>query len=149
MGINVTQQKTGVKIWIPITAAVAHKIENWPRDNEVILTRSSGKPWKNRKELASRWEYERNHNPRLAICSDLVLHGLRASSCIRLRRAGATVLQISDMIGLSPKMVGRYCRLADQQLNALAAVELIDRADRERSSTKIKPSKDVDQPIEN
>ena len=56
----------------------------------------------------------------------LVIHGLRATACVRLSRAGATTRQISDMIGMSEQMVARYCRFSDQKENAVAAVMHLD-----------------------
>ena len=47
-------------------------------------------------------------------------HGLRANAVIRLRQAGYSVLQISDMIGMSPPMVERYCRYADRKAGGQA-----------------------------
>lgn len=70
---------------------------------------------------------EQNANETLAPCAGLVLHGLRATAVVRLRRAGATTPQIVDMVGLSAPMVERYSRFADQKQNTLAAVVLLDR----------------------
>ena len=75
-------------------------------------------------------------NPNLGICAGLVLHGLRATACVRLRRAGATPQQIGDMVGLSVQMAERYCRFADQKQSALAAVYHLDRTGRERDEKK-------------
>jgi predicted transcriptional regulator len=64
----------------------------------------------------------------------LVLHGLRATAVVRLRRAGATTGQIAGMVGMSENMVNRYCRFSVQRENALAAVHYLDvRTKRERS----------------
>jgi len=57
----------------------------------------------------------------------LVMHGLRGTAVVRLRRAGATTSQICDMVGMSPQMVKRYSRYSDQRENALAAVHILDR----------------------
>jgi hypothetical protein len=59
---------------------------------------------------------------------------------VRLRRAGATVPQISDMVGMSEQMVKRYCRFADQKQNAIAAVHILDRTVMERVRAKSKKS---------
>jgi hypothetical protein len=73
----------------------------------------------------------------------LVLHGLRATAVVRLRRAGATTGQIAGMVGMSEVMVNRYCRFSVQRENALAAVHYLDtrtkperpKADSEKSKT--------------
>jgi len=49
-------------------------------------------------------------------------HGLRATRVVELRQRGATTLQIQDQVGMSPKMIERYCRFADKKANGKAAV---------------------------
>jgi predicted transcriptional regulator len=66
----------------------------------------------------------------------LVIHGLRATAVVRLRRAGATTGQIANMVGMSEQTVNRYCRLSVQRDNALAAVIHLDRTDIERAKSK-------------
>jgi hypothetical protein len=67
-----------------------------------------------------------------------VLHGLRATACVRLLRAGANTRQIADMVGMSEPIVGRYCRFSVQKENASAAVLHLDRTYRERGPAKSK-----------
>ena len=56
-------------------------------------------------------------------------HGLRANAVIRLRTAGHSALLISDTIGMSPEMVGRYSRQQDKTESALAVLkEMHERA---------------------
>jgi len=126
-GIHVTQKKTRVRIWIPMTQPLMAAIETWERRPAPLLMKDDGRPWRSEIELSEAWTRERDKNPKLADCAGLVLHGLRATACIRLRRAGATESQISAMVGLSVQMVGRYCRRADQRQNAMAAVIHLDR----------------------
>ena len=64
-----------------------------------------------------------------------MLHGLRATAVVRLRRAGATIPQIADMVGMSAPMVARYCRFSVQRENALAAVHYLDKNKPERKKT--------------
>jgi len=126
-GINVTQQKTGLQIWVPMTQALMAAIQTWERRPTPFLLRYDGKPWSHRKEMSEAWLRERDRNEKLKPCAGMVLHGLRATAVIRLRRAGAPPTMISDMIGLSPRMIERYCRLADRKQSALAAVHYLDR----------------------
>lgn len=123
-GINVVQRKTGLQLWIPMTAHLQEVMQTWERRPGPILLRD-GKPY-GRGQLTMAWTYERDTNPELAPCAGMVLHGLRASACVRLRRLGATESQISDMVGLSVPMVARYCRHSAQKDNATAAVILLD-----------------------
>jgi integrase len=127
-GINIVQQKTGLTLWIPFTQPLIAALETWERAPGFIVRRPSGLPW-TRPRMSSEWAEERRMNLALApLESDgLVLHGLRATACIRLSRAGATTRQISDWIGMSEKMVCRYTRFSEQQQNAIAAVVHLDR----------------------
>lgn len=126
-GINVTQQKTGRQLWIPITCELAAVMATWERQPGFILRRPTGIPW-TRKALSWAWECERKSKPALAAVAGMVLHGLRATACVRLLRAGANTRQIADMVGMSEEIVGRYCRFSVQRENASAAVLHLDRA---------------------
>jgi integrase len=136
-GINVTQQKTGRQIWVPITQELAAAMERWERRPGFILLRPTGIPW-TRKALTWAWICERDGNPALKPLASLVLHGLRATACVRLLRAGANTRQIADMVGMSEPIVGRYCRFSVQKENASAAVLHLDRTYRERGPAKSK-----------
>lgn len=125
-GINVTQRKTGLQLWIPLTNALTEALATWDRAPGPILRKADGSPWNTGATLSMAWERERDSNPQLVLCRGMVLHGLRASACVRLRRLGATESQISDMVGLSVPMVARYCRQSAQKDNAMAAVHYLD-----------------------
>lgn len=155
-GINVTQKKTGVQLWIPFTRHLAAAMETWDRkpapislkrgdwvDTTPILLKRDGTRW-TRSDISMAWKWERDHNPALESCRDQVLHGLRATACIRLRRLGATESEISAMIGLSIPMVSRYCRFSDQRKNATAAADLMDGTNGERTVVKFVKQKTAD-----
>lgn len=125
-GINVTQKKTGLKIWIPFTRELQAAIATWERRPTFICLKRNGLPW-TRNQLSVEWDRDRRGNPNLGALAGCVLHGLRATAVVRLRRAGASHLQIADMVGMSEPMVNRYCRLSDRTQNALAAVHYLDR----------------------
>jgi integrase len=125
-GINVKQQKTGLVLWIPFTQPLVAALASWERRPGFILTQDSGLPWQ-RKTVSTLWAKERDGNPDLQPLAGLVFHGLRATACIRLSRAGATTRQIADWVGMSERQVGRYCRFSEQKENALAAVVHLDR----------------------
>lgn len=127
-GINVTQKKTGKKVWVPITSTLAKAMETWELRPGPYLTRLDGAPWE-RTALTHAWYYELEHNTALKPLADrgLVLHGLRGTACVRLRQSGATIPQIADMVGMSTPMVERYCRFSLQRENATAAVIHLER----------------------
>ena len=130
-GINVTQRKTGLVIWVPFTRELQAAITTWERRPTFIALKADGLPFK-REQLTNQWLWERNTQPALAPLKGLVLHGLRATAVVRLRRAGASTGQIADMVGMSEQMVSRYCRFSKQRENALAAVHYLDGTIRER-----------------
>ena len=122
-GINVTQKKTGRKIWIPINEKLAEAMATWgTRDIGPFLLRN-GQPWRS-EQLTDAWHWERENNDGLQEHRQLglVLHGLRGHCCVRLSREGLTDHQVSDLVGLSIPMVSRYTRLSSQRDNALAAI---------------------------
>jgi integrase len=126
LGINVTQRKTGLQLWVPFTQALAAALATWERRPAPLLLRDDGTPWPKRNDLSKAWERERLDNPQLVACRGLVLHGLRAAACVRLRRLGCSEAEITAMVGLSLPMVSRYCRLSVQKENAMAAVLRMD-----------------------
>jgi integrase len=133
IGINVTQKKTGLVIWVPFTQKLAAAVARWERRPTFILLKEDGLPF-TRQQLSDQWLRERDTRPLLAPLKEagLVLHGLRAFAVVRLRRAGANTGQIADMVGMSEVMVKRYSRFSRQRENALAAVHFLDRTNPER-----------------
>jgi integrase len=123
-GINVVQQKTGLVIWVPFTQELITAIATWERRPTYLLLKQDGQPF-TRKELTNQWDRERERPGREPL-RELVLHGLRATAVVRLRRAGATTGMIANMVGMSEPMVNRYCRRSVQRENALAAVHYLD-----------------------
>jgi integrase len=137
LGINVTQQKTGLVIWIPFTQELAAAVATWERRPTFLALKADGLPF-TRAQLSDQWLRERNSRPALAPLKDAgcVLHGLRAFAVVRLRRSGANTGQIADMVGMSEVMVKRYSRFSKQRDNALAAVHHLDRTKPSGRSTK-------------
>lgn len=135
-GINVKQKKTGRELWVPITSALAAVMEAWERRPGPFLTRADGSAWPSRRLLSLSWNWHRNHNEALMPLRGLVMHGLRGTACVRLRRAGATIPQIADMVGMSEPMVARYCRFSIQKENAVAGVINLERTLKERAMDK-------------
>lgn len=138
-GINVTQQKTGRKVWVPITSHLADVMATWKREPGPFLKKMDGRPWSG-DQLYTAWIRHRNSNPQLALlkAKGLVIHGLRGHACVRLLRAGANTRQIADMVGMSEPMVKSYTRFSDQRENATAALYHLERAARERPVDKLR-----------
>jgi len=139
-GVNVIQKKTGRRLWIPFTAELRAEITTWEKQPPFFLTlKRDGSPY-TREHLSWHWSREREVNEALAPLREagLVLHGLRATAVVRARKAGASVLQIASMFGMSEPMVARYSRLAEQEEMALAAVHYLDRT---TSEQRLQPMK--------
>jgi integrase len=136
-GINVLQRKTGLKIWVPMTQPLMAAVSTWERRPGYLILKPDGTPF-TREDLSNHWLRERTKNPALAPLQPLGLsmHGLRATACVRLLRAGAHPRQIADMVGMSEQTVAHYCRFSEQRKNALAAVHYLDRTPRELPGKK-------------
>lgn len=129
LGIHVKGTiKVGRELWVPFSREFEREIASWPRTSDHILTKPDGRPWGSPYQPSQIWSYERDHNPALKPLADAncVLHGLRSTACVRLRRLGCTTGLISQMIGMSEPMVTRYCRNASQEEDAVAAVIYLD-----------------------
>lgn len=127
-GINVKQKKTGLRLWVPFTDELIAAIEVWKRDIRppwLLLTQPDGTPYD---RLTMAWVRERARNELLAPLREQgrVMHGLRGTCVVRLRKAGASALQICSMIGMSEPMVARYSRLADKIDMAVGAVHYLN-----------------------
>lgn len=135
LGINVTQKKTKLVIWIPLTRELQAAMATWERRPTFIILKADGMPF-TRPQFTDAWRRARKGLAALISLKEagLVMHGLRATAVVRLSRAGATTRQIADMVGMSEKMVARYCRFSVQRENALAAVRHIDGTAVERSN---------------
>jgi integrase len=132
-GINVAQQKTDLKLWVPFFAEFEAILATWERTPGPFIRHENGKPM-SRSKLSCAWNHERDTNPDLIELSKagLVLHGLRATAVVWRRKKGLTSLQIASIIGMSEPMVSRYCRLADQGTMAMAAIHFLDGTPGER-----------------
>lgn len=130
VGLSVRQQKTGRELWIPLPADFVPHLLTWRRGPGHILVKADGRPW-SRSQLTSAVYSFRAAHPEFA---DLTLHGLRATAVVRLRRAGASIPQICDWVGMSEKMVQRYCRFSEQKDNAIAAVISLEKR---RAATQV------------
>ena len=137
-GINVSQQKTGRRLWVPfIDPAFEQTLDAWEKRPGPFILTPDGMPY-SRGLLSTHWNRERDGNENLKPLAEagLVLHGLRATAVVRARKRGLTDLQISNVFGMSEAMVARYSRLADQGDMAMAAVHFLNRTAPENSGPK-------------
>jgi integrase len=123
-GINVTQQKTGKELWVPLHADLRDELEAW--NGSPFVKTPKGESYTPDRFRAA-WTRLMNDTPAGRIRKDgFTFHGLRASSVEKLREAGCSDREIESITGMSPAMITRYSRFADQKRLAKAAVRRLE-----------------------
>jgi hypothetical protein len=117
-GFDLGQTKTGVDVWCPIVSELAAEMETWERQPGPFLRRPDGQAY-TRKRF---WEEFTEAIEDIPELDGVTLHGLRCTAVIRLRHAGLSVPQISDIVGMSLQTVTRYCRFADRKAGGKEAL---------------------------
>ena len=130
-GIHVVQQKTGKELWVPLHADLKGALATWSSSPYVQTTK--GESYTPERFRAA-WTRLMKETPAGRIRKEgFTFHGLRASSVEKLREAGCGNREIEAITGMSPTMITRYSRFADQKRLAKAAARrLEDRTIRER-----------------
>jgi integrase len=121
-GFGIKQQKTGREVWCPIVPELAAEMAGWDRRPGPFIVQDDGATY-TRNLFWDHFDQQREHIPELA---NVTLHGLRCTAVIRLRHAGLSVPQISDIVGMSLATVQRYCRFADRKESGKAALVMLD-----------------------
>jgi integrase len=120
--LHVTQQKTGTKLAIPITAALAEAINAVPSEAMVFLLNDRGGAFT--AKGFGKWFTAQCQRVGL---NGLSPHGLRKAACRRLAEAGCSANEIAAISGhASLREVERYTKAADQARmarNAMARTE--------------------------
>jgi integrase len=118
-GIKVVQQKTGKELWVPLHADLKGELESW--DGSPYVRTPKNEPYTPERFRAA-WTRFMNKTPAGRIRGEgFTFHGLRASSCEKLHEAGCNDNEISSITGMSPAMIRRYLRFANQKRLAKAA----------------------------
>jgi hypothetical protein len=115
------QQKTGVRPWCPILPELGTEMATWEKRPGPYVLTEQGKPF-TRAYFAATFKKAVADIPALKDCT---LHGLRATAVIRLKRAGLTEVVISDIVGMSIKMVSHYCRFENKRESGKAALVML------------------------
>ena len=118
--IHVVQQKTGVRLTIPLHPNLSAALRAWQqRKHVVILTTAFNRPF----SYAGYGNMMAEAIARAGLSERCVLHGLRKAAARRLAEAGCTEKEISAVTGHTTlKEVARYTRAADQKRLAAEAV---------------------------
>ena len=121
--MSVVQEKTGVKVWVPIHRDLRPILGEMPKRSVRILTNTSGIPWTNDGFRAS-WakQMKRLAKDGTSAFDDLVFHGLRKSSVVFLLEAGCSTAEVRSVTGQSLQMVERYALDVNKRKLAASAI---------------------------
>ena len=124
-GVNVTQQKGGARVWIPLHSDLRAELDTWSRDALTILVNTRGRPW----DVRSFANAFSSATRRYSMLNGYVYHGLRKSAASRLAEAGCTEHEIMAITGhKSVSEVQRYTREVRQRRTASAAIVKLENA---------------------
>lgn len=116
--IEVAQQKTGEKVWIPVHGRLAEALDTTDRTAVTILTTQAGLPYK-----VAWFQHDVSHWVRRAGLTGLVAHGWRVTAITWLAEAGCTAKQMQAISGHKQmSMLEGYAREANKKTLARAAV---------------------------
>lgn len=119
-GFRVTQQKTGVKLVIPVHPGLGLVLAGTARQHMVVMVTDYGKPF----SVKGFGNMVNEAIRKAGLPERCVAHGLRKAAARRLAEAGATEKQIAAITGHTTLAeVERYTRAADQGKLARAAME--------------------------
>ena len=95
-----------------------------------FLLQTNGRPYTRKKF----WEEFTGAIESIPELEGVTLHGLRCTAGIRLKQAGLSVPQISDIMGMSLQTITRYTRYADRKSGGKEALIMLEerRASKER-----------------
>jgi integrase len=125
-GIEVVQQKTGARLWVPAHAALRAELDAWARDAVTMLATIHGRPWRSGRVLSTRFAMAAGQIPALR---GVTFHGLRKTAAARLAEAGCSTHEIAAITGHKTlAMVELYTRDADQKRRATAAIFRLENA---------------------
>jgi len=118
--IYVVQEKTGAKVWVPITPELERAMKACPAKGLTVIGDVNGRPIK-RAALSA---LMRAAIKEAGLSSRCVSHGLRKAAMRRLAENDATDKQIAAVSGHKTlKEVERYTKAADQKKLARAAMD--------------------------
>jgi integrase len=123
--IRLRQSKGGRKVAIPVTQRLRAVLDSIPRTSPLILTSSTGRPWKPN-AFRNAWGTAR----RKTGIAGVTFHDLRGTAVTRLSEAGCIVQEIATITGHSLRDVAsildRYSARTEKL--AKAAIAKLERA---------------------
>ena len=120
--IEVVQQKTKSRVWIPIHRDLRVVLDQAPRRSMKILSNQDGAPWTT-DGFKSQWGHQMDCMSLLGgELYGLVFHGLRKSAVCFLLEAGCTVAETQSITGQSMQMVEHYAAMMNRRKLAASAM---------------------------
>jgi integrase len=117
--IRVVQQKTGIKLSIPLHRDLLALLATAERKHVTILNTNFGRPF----SVAGFSQWMRDAITKVGLPLDCKPHGLRKAAGRRLAEAGCTANEVMSILGHKTLAEAeRYTRAADQAQLATAAV---------------------------
>lgn len=136
-GFALTTQKRKRDIYCPILPDLANEMETWDMAAPgPFLKQEEGRAAGTRytrKLFSKHFAEQRDEIPELA---GVTLHGLRCTAVARLRRAGLSIGQIGDIVGMSLATIERYCRFVDRKASGKAALDALKRSEAKAPTVK-------------
>ncbi|WP_371307284.1 tyrosine-type recombinase/integrase [Azospirillum sp. TSA2s] len=133
--IQVTQEKTGSRLWVPCHADLKVELTEWKRNATsvtILINPASGQPW-NRIGFPNALCLAIKAHPEV---KGYVFHGLRKSSASLPAQTGCSALEIAAITGhMSLKNREIYTRRVDRRQRANAAIAKLK--DHRRETQKI------------
>jgi integrase len=125
-GIEVTQEKTGEKIWVPLHQELKAVLDDMKADakaDTAILLTPSGEPYK-----ADHFKHSfKDAMRQVGLPDGCVFHGLRKTAAVMLAEAGCSTEQIKAITGhRTDQMVSYYAKRANQKILARAAMKKLE-----------------------
>ncbi|MBP1859792.1 tyrosine-type recombinase/integrase [Rhizobium herbae] len=145
-GFALTTQKKKRAVYCPILPELEEEMKSWDMSPPGPFLQQEGRKAGNkytRKLFSRHFAEQRDQIPELA---GVTLHGLRCTAVIRLRRAGLSIGQIGDIVGMSMATIERYCRFVDKKASGKAALAALIKSEKKpptvkrRKTVKQKPS---------
>lgn len=128
--IEVTQEKTGKTLHIPIAADLQDILSEIPKRGLTLLTKSTGGPYAYNGIRPVLKAWVREHG-----CED-VIHGLRKNAVNALLEAECSIAEVSAITGQSLQMVEHYAKLRNQCRLGQAAILKLDTARQKKNKAR-------------
>lgn len=125
--IEVLQQKTGERLWIPAHKHLLAVFAEMPTRQLVLLTSPNGKPWKE-----DHYRHEIQDTVEACGFKGYSLHGLRKNAVTRLLEAGCTEYETASITGQSLPTVRKYAKAVNQRKLARSAITKLERSENGR-----------------